>query len=406
MKRIWATIKIAGRALRRNKMRTLLTMLGMIIGVAAVISAVSITNGAKSQIEDQIASMGQNVILVFSGSFTRGGVHTGWGSAGTLTLEDADAMQREIPGVTAVSPEVRTSSQIAAGNQNWATQILGEAPSYFSIRQWPVITGSGFTEIDVRSASKVAVIGKTIADQLYPGEDPIGQILRLKNVPFKVVGMLKPKGLSVQGQDQDDIVIIPYTSAMKRVQRATSVRSIIVQAAAPSLLTPIQQQITELLRQRHRITPGRDDDFTVRNQQEIAEMATAQSKTMTMLLGAIAGVSLLVGGIGIMNIMLVSVTERTREIGIRMAIGARGKDILVQFLVEAVTLSAIGGLCGVAAGLGGSWLVSYFSTWPTLTPTAWIAIALISSGVVGMVSGFYPAWKASNLDPIDALRYE
>ncbi len=399
-------MKIAVRALRRNKMRTLLTMLGMIIGVAAVISAVSITNGAKTQIENQIASMGQNVILVFSGSFTRGGIHSGWGGAGTLTLDDAEAMQREIPGVTAVSPEVRSSAQIAAGNQNWFTQILGESPSYFDIRQWPISTGSSFTDLDVRSAAKVAIIGHTIADQLYPGEDPIGQIVRIRNVPFKIVGMLLAKGLSVQGQDQDDLVIIPYTSAMKRVQKATTVRSIIVQTAKPSLLAPVQQQITDLLRQRHRITAGRDDDFTVRNQQEIADMATAQSKTMTMLLGAIAGVSLLVGGIGIMNIMLVSVTERTREIGIRMAIGARGKDILVQFLVEAVTLSAIGGFFGIAAGIGGSRAVSSIMTWPTLTPPSWVAIALISSGVVGMVSGFYPAWKAAKLDPIDALRYE
>ncbi len=406
MRRIWATMKIALRALRRNKMRTLLTMLGMIIGVAAVISAVSITNGAKTQIENQIASMGQNVILVFSGSFTRGGIHTGWGGAGTLTLDDAEAMQREIPGVTAISPEVRTSTQIAAGNQNWFTQILGESPAYTDIRQWPLISGSSFTDLDVRSANKVDIIGKTIADQLFPGEEPIGQIVRIRNVPFKIVGMFAPKGLSVQGQDQDDLMIIPYTSAMKRVQRATTVRSVIVQTAKPSLLAPVQQQITELLRQRHRITQGRDDDFTVRNQQEIADMATAQSKTMTMLLGAIAGVSLLVGGIGIMNIMLVSVTERPREIGIRMAIGARGKDILVQFLVEAVTLSAIGGLGGIGAGLGGSRLVSSLMTWPTLTPPSWVAIALISSAVVGMVSGFYPAWKASKLDPIDALRYE
>jgi putative ABC transport system permease protein len=406
MKRIWATIRIAGRALRRNKMRTLLTMLGMIIGVAAVISAVSITNGAKAQIESQIASMGQNVILVFSGSHNRGGVHMGWGSAGTLTLEDVEAIEREIPGVTASSPEVRSSAQVAAGNQNWGTQILGESVAYFDIRQWPVVSGSSFSEIDVRSANKVAVIGKTIADELFPGEDPVGQIMRIRSVPFKIVGMLQPKGLSVQGSDQDDLVIIPYTSAMKRVQRATTVRSVIVQTAKPTLLNPVQQQITSLLRQRHRITAERDDDFTVRNQQEIAEMATAQSKTMTMLLGAIAGVSLLVGGIGIMNIMLVSVTERTREIGIRMAIGARGKDILVQFLVEAVTLSAIGGLGGIAFGLGGSHLLSHFTSWPTLTPASWVAIALISSAVVGMASGFYPAWKASKLDPIEALRYE
>ncbi len=406
MKRIWATLRIAGRALRRNKMRTILTMLGIIIGVGAVIGAVSLTNGAKSQIEAQIAGMGQNVILVFSGSFTRGGVHSGWGGAGTLTLEDADAIQREIPGVTATSPEVRTSSQIAAGNQNWMTQILGESPEYFDIRQWPVVEGSPFSSLDVRSANKVAVIGKTIADQLYPGEDPLGQIVRIKNVPFVIVGMLKPKGLSVQGQDQDDLIIIPYTSAMKRVQRVTTVRAIIVQTAKASLLTPVQQQIIELLRQRHRITQGRDDDFTVRNQQEIADMATAQSKTMTVLLGAVAMVSLIVGGIGIMNIMLVSVTERTREIGIRMAIGARGRDILLQFLTEAVTLSITGGLLGIAAGVGVSKLLSAKWDWPTLIPPEWVAYAFCFSAIVGIFFGFYPARKASRLDPIDALRYE
>ena len=406
MKRIWATIRIAARALRRNVLRTVLTMLGMIIGVAAVIAAVSITNGAKSQIESQIASMGQNVVLVFSGSFTRGGVHSGWGGAGTLTIEDAEAIQREIPGVTAISPEVRSSAVVVAGNQNWSTQLLGESPEYFDIRQWPVVSGAPFTEQDVRNANKVVIIGKTIAEQLYPGEDPIGQALRIRNVPFIVVGMLKAKGLSVQGQDQDDLLVIPYTSAMKRVTKTTTLRTILVQAAKPTLLNSVQEQIISLLRQRHRITPGKDDDFTVRNQQEIADMATAQSKTMTMLLGAIAGVSLLVGGIGIMNIMLVSVTERTREIGIRMAIGARGKDILVQFLVEAVTLSAIGGLGGIGTGLLASRVVSSVMTWPTLTPPSWIVIAFLSSGLVGMVSGFYPAWKASNLDPIDALRYE
>ena len=406
MMRIWATIKIAVRALRRNKLRTLLTMLGMIIGVGAVIAMVSIGNGAKSQIEAQIASMGQNVVLVWSGSFTRGGVHSGWGGAGTLTMDDADAIQREIPGVVAISPEVRSGAQIAAGNQNWSTSILGESPEYFDIRQWPVVEGSAFTGQDVRSANKVAVIGKTIADQLFPGEDPIGQILRIHNVPFQVVGMLLPKGLSVQGNDQDDLIIIPYTSAMKRVQRVTTLRTINVQAAKPSLLNPVQQQIIELLRQRHRITPGRDDDFTVRNQQEIAEMATAQSKTMTLLLAAIAAVSLVVGGIGIMNIMLVSVTERTREIGIRMAIGARGRDILLQFLTEAVTLSAIGGLVGIGAGISVSKLLSAKFSWPTLIPPDWIVYAFIFSAAVGIFFGFYPARKASRLDPIDALRYE
>ncbi len=406
MRRIWATLKIADRALRRNLMRTVLTMLGIIIGVGAVIGAVSLTNGAKSQIESQIASMGQNVVLVFSGSFSRGGIRSGWGGAGTLTVDDAEAIQREIPGVTVISPEIRTRAQIAAGNQNWNTQILGESPEYFDVRNWPLVAGATFTEQDVRSAAKVAVIGKTIADQLFPGEDPIGQVIRVKNVPFVVVGMLNPKGLSVMGQDQDDLMILPYTSAMKRVQKVTMLNSINVQAAKPTLLNPVQQQIIELLRQRHRITPGKDDDFTVRNQQEIAEMATAQSKTMTVLLGAVAMVSLVVGGIGIMNIMLVSVTERTREIGIRMAIGARGGDILLQFLTEAVTLSITGGLLGIAMGVGTSKLLAAKYDWPTLIPPEWVVYAFLFSAAVGIFFGFYPARKASRLDPIDALRYE
>jgi len=406
MTRIIATLKIALRALRRNKLRTLLTMLGMIIGVGAVIAMVGIGNGAKSQIESQIASMGQNVILVWSGSFTRGGVRSGWGGAGTLTIEDAEAIQREIPGVTVISPEVRSGARIAAGSQDWSTQILGESADYFDLRRWPVIAGAPFTEQDVRSANKVAVIGKTIADQLFPGEDPIGQVVRIGTVPFQIVGMLLPKGLSVQGNDQDDLIIIPYTSAMKRVQHVTMLRSINVQAAKPSLLNPVQAQIMDLLRQRHKIAPGRDDDFTVRNQQEIADMATAQSKTMTLLLAAIAMVSLIVGGIGIMNIMLVSVTERTREIGIRMAIGARGRDILLQFLIEAVTLSVIGGILGIAVGFGSSRLIAAQTSWPTLVPSEWVVYAFLFSAVVGIFFGFYPSLKASRLDPIEALRYE
>ena len=406
MTRVLATLKIALRALRRNKLRTLLTMLGMIIGVGAVIAMVGIGNGAKSQIESQIASMGQNVILVWSGSFTRGGVRSGWGGAGTLTIEDAEAIQREIPGVTVISPEVRSGARIAAGSQDWSTQILGESADYFDLRRWPVIAGAPFTEQDVRSANKVAVIGKTIADQLFPGEDPIGQVVRIGTEPFQIVGMLLPKGLSVQGNDQDDLIIIPYTSAMKRVQHVTMLRSINVQAAKPSLLNPVQAQIMDLLRQRHKIAPGRDDDFTVRNQQEIADMATAQSKTMTLLLAAIAMVSLIVGGIGIMNIMLVSVTERTREIGIRMAIGARGRDILLQFLIEAVTLSVIGGILGIAVGFGSSRLIAAQTSWPTLVPSEWVVYAFLFSAVVGIFFGFYPSLKASRLDPIEALRYE
>jgi putative ABC transport system permease protein len=406
MTRLWATLKIALRALRRNKLRTLLTMLGMIIGVAAVIAMVSIGNGAKAQIEAQIASMGQNVILVFAGSFTRGGIRSGWSGANTLTIEDSEAMQREIPGVTVMSPEVRTRAQIAAGNQNWNTQILGEGPEYFDIRQWPIMSGVSFSAQDARSANKVAVIGKTIVDQLYPGEDPLGQVVRIKNVPFTILGVLVPKGLSVQGQDQDDLIIVPYTSAMKRVQRVPTLGSVIVQASKPTLLSSIEQQIIDLLRQRHHITPEKGDDFTVRNQQEIAEMATAQSKTMTLLLGAIAGVSLVVGGIGIMNIMLVSVTERTREIGIRMAIGARGRDILLQFLIEAVTLSIIGGILGIASGVGVSKLLAAQMSWPTLISSDSMLYAFLFSAAVGVFFGFYPARKASRLDPIDALRYE
>ena len=406
MMRFLATLKIAGRALRRNKLRTLLTMLGMIIGVGAVIAMVGIGNGAKAQIEAQVAGMGQNVILVYSGSISRGGARSGFFGAGTLTLDDAEAIKREVPGVTVVSPEVRSQAQIVAGDQNWSTQILGESSDYFDLRQWPIIVGSSFSEQDVRSANKVAVIGHTIADQLFPDEDPISQVVRIKNVPFTIVGMLKPKGLSVQGQDQDDIIIIPYTSAMKRLQRATMLRTINVQAASPSLLNAAQDQITELLRQHHRIGAGRDDDFTVRNQQEIADMATAQSKTMTLLLGAIAGVSLVVGGIGIMNIMLVSVTERTREIGIRMAIGARGGDILLQFLTEAVTLSVIGGVVGIAVGVGASQLLASKMNWPTLISSTSVVYAFFFSAAVGIFFGFYPARKASRLDPIDALHYE
>jgi putative ABC transport system permease protein len=406
MRRLVATMKIALRAMRRNKLRTLLTMLGMIIGVGAVIAMVGIGNGAKSQIENQIASLGQNVILIFSGSMTRGGVHSGWGGAGTLTVDDAEAIEREIPGVTVVSPEVRSTTQIAAGSQNWATQILGESADYFTLRQWPLRVGASFSEQDVRSANKVAVIGQTIADQLYPGEDPLGQILRIKSAPFIIVGVLIPKGMSMMGSDQDDVVIVPYTSAMKRLFGMTTLRTINVQTASASLLNPVQQQISSLMRQRHRIVPGRDDDFTVRTQQEIADAMTEQSKTMTYLLAAIACVSLLVGGIGIMNIMLVSVTERTREIGIRMAVGARGHDILMQFLTEAFTLSVIGGVIGIGVGIGASKIIEAWKHWPVATPLLWILASFLVSAAVGIFFGFYPARKASQLDPIDALRYE
>ena len=404
--KINSTVKIAFRALRRNKMRSVLTALGIIIGVGAVIAMVSIGNGAKAQVEAQIASLGENVILIFSGSVTASGVHTGWGSAGTLKIEDADAIRREVPGVIAVSDEIVSTGQVSAGNQNWFTRIWGESPEYFDIRKWPLSDGAIFSEQDVRSANKVCVIGQTTAKQIFGAQNPIGQILRIKGVPFLVTGVLTPKGLSPQGTDQDDIVIMPYTSAMKRVVGGTTLRGIEVQVATPGDLEPAQQQITSLLRQRHNIRPGSDDDFTVRNQQEIAETATATSKVMTLLLGAIASVSLVVGGIGIMNIMLVSVTERTREIGVRLAVGAHGRDILTQFLIEAVTLSAIGGVIGILLGLGTSRVLSIVAHWPTLISIPSIVAAFFVSAAVGIFFGFYPAREAARLDPIEALRYE
>ncbi len=404
--RVDSTFKIAFRALQRNKLRSVLTALGIIIGVGAVIAMVSIGNGAKAQVEQQIASLGENVILIFSGSVTSSGIRTGWGSAGTLKIEDADAIRREVPGVIAVSEEVISTSQVSAGNQNWFTRIYGESPEYFDIRQWALSDGASFTPQDVRSANKVCVIGRTTASQIFGSESPVGQVLRIKGVPFLITGVLTPKGLSPQGTDQDDIVIMPYTSAMKRVIGGTTLRGINVQVASPNDLASAQQQITELLRQRHNIRAGRDDDFTVRNQQEIAETATATSRVMTLLLGAIASVSLVVGGIGIMNIMLVSVTERTREIGVRLAVGAHGRDILTQFLIEAVTLSVIGGVIGILLGLGASRMLSVFAHWPTLISIPSIIAAFLVSAAVGIFFGFYPAREAARLDPIEALRYE
>ena len=404
--RIGSTVNVAFRALRRNKLRSVLTALGIIIGVAAVIAMVGIGNGAKAQVEAQIASLGQNVILIFSGSTTSSGIRTGWGNAGTLKIEDAEAIRREVSGVVAVSEEIRAATQVAAGNQNWLTQVLGESADYLDIRQWQLADGASFTPQDVRSANKVCVIGRTTATQVFGNDDPVGQVLRVKNVPFVVTGVLTPKGLSALGSDQDDVVIMPYTSAMKRIIGGTTLRNINVQVGDARQLPAAQQQIISLLRQRHNIRAGRDDDFTVRGQQEIADMATAQSKTMTVLLGAIAGVSLIVGGIGIMNIMLVSVTERTREIGVRLAVGAHGRDILTQFLIEAVALSSVGGMIGIAFGVGVSKVLSVYENWPTLISLSSIIVSFLFSAAVGIFFGFYPARKAAALDPIEALRYE
>ena len=401
--RFFATIRIALRALRRNKLRTFLTMLGMIIGVAAVIAMVSIGNGAKSQVEGQIASLGQNVLSVFPGSLSSGGARGGWGSMSTLTPDEALLIATEISGVVAVSGEVRDRQQVLANGMNWNTQVQGESPDYLGIRAWPLSDGAMFSEADVRSAAKVAVIGKTVADQLFAGSDPLGQTIRLRNIPFKIVGVLTSKGVSFFGSDQDDTVIIPYTSAMRRVMGRQYLSAILIQSSSPKDMSRIQTEVTSLLQQRR---GGREADFTVRSQLELAEAATATSKTMTALLGGIAAVSLVVGGIGIMNIMLVSVTERTREIGIRMAVGAKGKDILLQFLIEAVTLSVIGGTIGIVLGVGISRLLATKMNWPALTSFSSILVAFVFSAAVGIFFGFYPAKKASSLDPIEALRYE
>jgi len=400
---LWRTLHVALAALTRNKTRSLLTVLGVIIGVAAVIAMVGIGNGAKSQVEASIASLGRNIISVFPGNFTTGGVRGGWGSASTLTVEDASAISREIAGVVAVSPELTDRSQVLANGLNWNTLVRGEDITYLDIRIWSMTEGDMFTEADVRSATKVCVIGRTVANQLFPNMDPVGQTLRIRNIPFKVLGVLAAKGFNYFGQDQDDTLIIPYSSHLKRIARRPNLNSILIQAQSPELMAGIQQDVTDLLQQRRN---GREPDFTVRNQQELAEAATATTRTMTVLLGAIAGVSLIVGGIGIMNIMLVSVTERTREIGIRLAVGAHGRDVLTQFLVEAIILSSMGGALGVVLGVGASQLVSKLNGWPVLVSTSAIVGAVAFSATIGVFFGFYPARKAAQLDPIEALRYE
>jgi putative ABC transport system permease protein len=401
--RFLAPFKLAARALRRNLMRSLLTMLGVIIGVGSVIASVSITTGATKQVEDRVASLGQNIVTVFSGFSSSGGMRSGWGSAPTLTVEDALAIRNEVANVVAVSPEVRDRAQVLANGFNWNTQVFGESPDYPQIRDWDITDGAMFTEADVRGLAKVAVIGKTVVDQLFPETDPVGESLIVRNIPFKVVGVLAPKGFNFFGSDQDDVVVIPYTSHMRRLAKRTFLNSIQIQAASKEDIKQVQDDVNALMRERHR---GPEPDYTVRTQLEVMQMATQTSKIMSVLLAAIASVSLLVGGIGIMNIMLVSVTERTREIGIRMAVGARSRDILIQFLIEAITLSAAGGVLGIAFGMTAANITSEFTGWPTLTPFVWIGIACVSSAVIGIVSGFYPAWKASRLDPIEALRYE
>ena len=400
------TLRIALRALARNKLRAFLTMLGIIIGVGAVIAMVAIGEGAKSTIRAQIAALGTNVLIVLPGSNVQGGVRAGFGNVNTLLDADAKAMARELPSVAFVSPVLRRQEQVVAANLNWGTLAQGVAPEFQQIRDWEVAQGRFLHEGDMESAAKVAVIGQTVARQLFGTDDALDAVIRIRNIPFRVVGVLVPKGQTGQGTDQDDTVMVPYTTMQKRLMRITWVQSIVVKAVSAERVDEAQEQITLLLRQRHRIGSDREDDFNVRNLSDIAEAATTTARVMAVLLGSVASISLLVGGIGIMNIMLVSVTERTREIGIRMAVGARSRDIMLQFLVEAVVMAATGGLIGILLGVGSSEVIKQWAQWPTLINPAIIAIAFLFSGAVGVFFGFYPAKKAANLDPIEALRYE
>ncbi len=403
-----ATFKLALRALARNKMRSSLTMLGIIIGVGAVIAMVSIGQGASASIQSQISQLGNNMLYVSAGSTSSGGLRGGAGTATTLTVDDVNAIANEIPSVRAVSPNIRASGQLVFGNQNWSASsgINGVSEQFTEIRAWPIASGDFITDTDVKTAARVAVLGKTVADNLFAGMDPIGQTLRIRNLPFRVVGVLSPKGQSQFGQDQDDTVLIPYTTAQKKLLSITHVPMAMVSAVSAEATFTAERQIGELLRQRHHLAPNEEDDFSVRNLTDIAEAADESSKIMTNLLASIAGVSLLVGGIGIMNIMLVSVTERTREIGIRMAIGARSGVIRRQFLIESITLSLLGGIIGVILGITASITIASTLNWPTLVSPSSIFISVIFSAVVGIMFGYYPARKAAALDPIDALRYE
>ena len=404
-----STIKISFRALRVNKMRSALTMLGIIIGVGAVITMLAVGTGASKRIADQISSMGSNLIMILPGATTSGGVRMGSGTQPTLTMGDAEAIYRECSAVSNVAPILSGVAQIVYGHLNWSTGVVGTTPDMLIVRDWPLTSGRPFTDQDVKSATKVCILGQSVVDNLFGDMDPIGQIVRIKNVPFTVVGILAEKGQSSHGHDQDDTILVPVTTAQKKLFGTTfpgMVRIIMVKAKSTEDLSAAERQINELLMQRHHIGPKQDNDFTVRNLTSIMQTAEQSTKVMTILLGAIASVSLLVGGIGIMNIMLVSVTERTREIGIRMAIGAKTWDIRLQFIIEALILSMIGGVVGIIIGISGSEAISFFAGWTTIVSPLSVFLAFGFSGLVGIFFGFYPAYKASLLDPIEALRYE
>jgi putative ABC transport system permease protein len=409
--KLWASVRMALGALRAHKLRTALAMLGIIIGVGAVIAMVSVGAGAQRRIENQIRSLGSNSIIVMPGASTSGGIRWGLGSQQTLTEEDARAIAAEVPSAEVAAPSVRGAAQTVVGNTNWSTVIQGVTPDYLVAREWTVATGKMFGSEDVDAAAKVAVLGETVWRSLFGDTDPIGQTLRIKKVPFTVVGVLEPKGQSAFGQDQDDLILIPISTAKKKVlgtnqSNPRTVGTISVRVKAAELMGEADGQIRDLLRQRHRLQLGQDDDFNVRVLSELFAAQEESARVMTMLLAAIASVSLLVGGIGIMNIMLVSVTERTREIGLRMAVGARSRDILAQFLVEAVTLAIAGGGVGIVAGLVSAQTIGSLANWSTDVPAESIGLAFLFSAAVGIFFGFYPARKASRLDPIEALRYE
>jgi putative ABC transport system permease protein len=406
---VWSEVlREALRALDRNKVRTLLTMLGVIIGVAAVIATLAIGQGAKQSVQEQIRSLGSNVIMVFAGGMM-GTVRSGSGSGAMqpLSVEDAMAIQKECPSVALASPTVRAQSQIVAGDANWNTTVQGGDENYLVVRDWGIAEGRGFTTSDVRAAAKVCILGATVKKELFGDGDPIGSVIRIRRLPFEVIGVLAPKGSSSFGQDQDDIIVAPLGTVQKKLLASPlRVNAILISARSETLVEQAIDEISTLLRQRHRIPYGQPDDFMVRSQSEIASTAEGTSQVMTLLLSSVALVSLLVGGIGIMNIMLVSVTERTREIGVRRALGARGRDIMVQFLAESAFVSLVGGAVGIALGMGIAYAVSHFAQWPTLIGPDSVILAFGFSALVGIFFGFYPARTAAKLNPIDSLRYE
>jgi len=399
-------IKVAFKSIVKNKMRTLLTMLGIIIGVAAVIVMVAIGKGAEKRIQDQIASMGTNLIMVFPGSMRQGGVRMGPDTGVQLTLTDVDRLRKNTTLLEAVSPVVRTGVQVIGGSGNWSTAVWGGSEEYLNIRDWKMSSGDFFSAADVRAQNKVCIIGQTIVKNLFANEDPVGQQVRLRNVPFKIIGVLKERGQSAFGQDQDDVIIAPYTTVYYRLSGEPHINQILAKVVSLEQMTQAQAEITAVMRESHKLEEGADDDFTVRNQTDIATTAQETTQVLTILLASIASISLLVGGIGIMNIMLVSVTERTHEIGIRMAIGARSRDILVQFLIEAIVLSLSGGLIGVLIGFVATWVVHLATEWNTVIAPANVVLSFGFAGAVGVFFGYYPARKAAALNPIEALRYE